>query len=286
MNEIFCIDETFDIHSTLSSYHLSIQAGFDAFSFTVLNTVSNKYILLKSIPLPDVSEEILFEHIEKKIKEDEYLSAPYKSVFVTFKTPKFTFVPEKYLIQNNIKPLIDKCFQIEDLDEIHVQNISAYKNAACVYILPNQFTNTILKYHKNSRFLFHLLPSFIDGIEISKNHTQDNYFFLNINTNRFEILFFKGGNLMLHNSFFYLSAQDILYYTLYAAKCLNLSTNEITMILSGNVEKNSSLYSVLSKYFLTIKFSALKKGFVYSYTFNKFSAHQFSNLINLFACES
>ncbi len=46
--DIVFIDETFDINQT-KNYNISIQAGLNGYSFSVIDPVRNKYILLKHI---------------------------------------------------------------------------------------------------------------------------------------------------------------------------------------------------------------------------------------------
>jgi hypothetical protein len=209
----------------------------------------------------------------------------YKSVFVTFSSRKFSIYPSGFISQENLKPFFERCFPLDDLDELHKQPLPNVA-AECVFAIPNQFSNPVLSKHPSARFYYHLLPLIEEGTNISKVHTHGSYLFINVNRDWFELLIFTGGKVALHNSFSYLSPQDILYYLLYTIKQLGFEAGSSILICSGQIDKNSNLYRILVKYFESIRFATLKKGFIYSYTFNKFPAHQFANLLNLYSCVS
>jgi len=64
MNDIRFLDEALDINKTIT-YHLSIQAGLDGFSFVIFDPSRNKFIALKHYGFPE-------EIAEYKYPETDY----------------------------------------------------------------------------------------------------------------------------------------------------------------------------------------------------------------------
>ena len=68
-------------------------------------------------------------------------------------------------------------------------------------------------------------------------------------------------------------------------KQFDLNPENTELILSGLVDKKSSVYSNLKGFIGQLRFDKLSEDFSYSYTFNKVPAHSFTNLFNLQLCE-
>ena len=103
MVEFEFLDETLDINSTLS-YHLSVQANLDGLIFSILDTVRNKYIALKSYALTEKPNHIAdFDWYESILQKDDFLMQEYKSVGLIFVGEKSTLVPDPLFKKENIK---------------------------------------------------------------------------------------------------------------------------------------------------------------------------------------
>jgi hypothetical protein len=84
-------DETLDINST-ENYELSIQASTDALSFCLLDSIRNKFVLLRSF----VAEENKYfnaEKISELIRNDDFLIKHYRKVNCVLPSRKFTMIP-------------------------------------------------------------------------------------------------------------------------------------------------------------------------------------------------
>ena len=84
-------DETLDINST-ENYELSIQVSPDGFSFCLLDTIRNKFVLLRSFE-PEENKYFNAEKIKELLNKDDFLTRQYKKVNLVMPSPKFTLVP-------------------------------------------------------------------------------------------------------------------------------------------------------------------------------------------------
>jgi hypothetical protein len=93
----------------------------------------------------------------------------------------------------------------------------------------------------------------------------------------------KEGKHQLLNSYNFTTAKDISYILLNICKQLNIQ--KIPLALSGLIEKNSSLYNEIYKYFDDIEFAGFPDGYRFSEEIAKYPSHYFSHLFDIDSCE-
>ena len=103
--DIVFIDETFDLNQT-KNYHISIQAGLNGYSFSILDPVRSKYILLRHFAFRGTMTTSLLEDKIVDIQNtDEFLTKEYKSVLFSYQSPKYTLIPGPLFNKDNLKTL-------------------------------------------------------------------------------------------------------------------------------------------------------------------------------------
>ena len=84
-------DETLDINST-ENYELSVEVSPDSLSFCLLDTIRNKFVLIRSFE-PDENKYFNADKINELFIKDDFLTARYKKINIVMPSPKFTLVP-------------------------------------------------------------------------------------------------------------------------------------------------------------------------------------------------
>lgn len=100
-------------------------------------------------------------------------------------------------------------------------------------------------------------------------------------TEDFILLAIKNSRLLLAQSFAYSTPEDVLYHLLKACQQFSLSQREVSLQLSGLIDKQSSLYKEIYQYFINIEFRETNWN-----TGNEFPAHFFTSLNDLARCAS
>ena len=282
MDHVF-IDETFDLNQTIN-YHISIQAGLNGYSFSVLDPLRNKYILLKHISFTEeLTPHLLEEKVEDIQKNDEFLGHEYKSVYFSWQSPKNTLIPGPLFNKNNLRTYFEFNHILDDLDEIHYngfKNIDAYN----VFAIPTEISNLVYRSFGNVRF-FHQTTSLIEhGLMMHGEKSRNKIAIANIYGNNTDILVIQGENLLLSNSFPWKDKKDIVYFILYVYEQLKLDGMETPLFMAGEIPKKSPVYEMLKSYIGKVGFEKLNDRFSYSYTFNEIDQHLFINLFNLKLC--
>jgi hypothetical protein len=91
----------------------------------------------------------------------------------------------------------------------------------------------------------------------------------------------KDSKLILAQSFPYSTPEDVVYYLLKACQQFSLSQKEVSVHLSGLIDKQSSLFKELYQYFIHPEFreAGWNSG-------SEFPAHFFTSLNDLAQCAS
>ena len=165
---------------------------------------------------------------------------------------------------------------------IHYNKLK-YADAYSVYVVPNQIANIFIKQFPGLKFYNQQIP-FINR-NLFKYHSDSIKGFVNINDDFIDLCLTENGKLLLYNNFTFKTDPDIIYYIMNVFKQFDLNPENTELILSGLVDKKSSVYSNLKGFIGQLRFDKLSEDFSYSYTFNKVPAHSFTNLFNLQLCE-
>jgi len=282
MQNFAFIDETLDINLT-QSYFLSIQVNLDGLSFCILDPVREKYIAFSNINFQkDLAIDDFYNALEKYLQKDELLSQNYKHTKLIWLSSKNTLIPNSYFKKENLKKYFEFNQKLDDLDEIHFNELK-YIDAYSIFTIPNQIANIFIKQFPKICFYNQQAP-FIEN-NLLKYHSESKKVFANINSNFIDLSIIEKGKLLLYNNFAYKTEADIIYFVLYVFDQFKLNTQETELILSGFIHKESKLYSKLSEFISHIKFDKPTEDFAFSYTFKKIPQQSFINLFNLHLCE-
>jgi hypothetical protein len=273
-------DETLDINST-ENYGLSVQVSPDGFSFCLLDTIRNKFVLIRAFE-PEENKYFNADKINEILVEDDFLTKHYKKVSIIMPSLKFTLVPtplfdpgkkDEYFTFNHIveegNMIISN--KISDPDAYLLFSVSRP-----IYELINSFYPGVHPFH-------HIKPLF-DHISHSRKSVNGNYIHIHVEREFFNLIIFNHNLLKFCNSFNYRNINDILYFVLNAFKNLDIKQEE-TVYFSGLTEKYDDLSSNFSIYVRNIKFAEPSGNFTFSYVFNDADLHRFLNLFSVVNCE-
>jgi hypothetical protein len=271
-------DETLDINST-ENYDLSVELSTDGLSFCVLDTIRNKFIMLRSTQ-PENNNKYSPEEISEIIRKDDFLTKKYRKVNIIFPSPKFTLIPsvlfdpgrkDDYFTFNHVSPesniILNNKLSSPD-------SFLVYASPLTLYDLVNEVWPGVHPYHQLKP-----LSEYIG----SRKHSGDNYFHAHLEHDFFNILFYSKSTLKFCNSFNYRTVSDILYYIMNVFRNMDIK-QDVTVFLSGQVEKNDDLFSGLALYIQNIKFAEPSGNFTFSYVFNDTDLHRYINLFNVANC--
>lgn len=143
------------------------------------------------------------------------------------------------------------------LDVIYDQPEQAYFNdniaewqMVNVYSISQAVDNTIRQAFPDVRYFHAYTPC----IKIYNGYVADNQLVLHFTGQYFRVLLKKDMAIQLAQTYFYQTPMDVIYYLLKICYEFDLTQQDVYLILSGLVEKDSSLYTDLLQYFTRIHF--------------------------------
>jgi hypothetical protein len=118
----------------------------------------------------------------------------------------------------------------------------------------------------------------------SFSEKKQNSILIDFSTDDFSVIVFKDDLLQLAQTFAYSSPEDVLYYLLKICRQLDLTQKEVKIILSGLIEKDSSIYRELYKYFIRLEFESIPSEIRLAEALNEYPDHYFSSICKLATC--
>lgn len=278
-DEISLVDETLNIHAK-ENYHLSIQVSPDGFSFTILNDINNKYILLKHFPVdPNLPKVVAYEKIEEFLNKEELLNqAPYKSVRCIYQSKKSLNIPADYFTEQDIRTYYESVFELEQLEELHYNSLSE-PDMIAVFSIPNQLSNLLVKKFNNIQFFHHTAPLMQ---RVHNEYTEgEEVMALFIAPWFFNMMVIKNNQLLVENVYDYKDAMDIIYFCMNAVNQYELNPVQMKLLMQGDIKIPGNVTSTFEKYIKHIDFIKRPSTHLYSYTFYRLPNYQFANLLSL-----
>ena len=262
----------------LEENHLSIQLSLDGFSFCIYNKPSNSIAVFAKFEFPNTPTP--FEHlnlVKQLYSQETLLKLKYTSVNVTHLNNLITQVPLPFFNKKNLKDYLQNTIKVLDNDYITYDEISNSEivNVYIPFVNINNFLidmyGTFIFKHSSTVLIETLLNQY-------KNQGED-YCFVNVSNLNFELVVLKNKKLELFNCFSFKTKEDFIYYILFTAEQLNLNPEEFNLILLGDIEKESELYTILYQYIRNIKFYDPKEQ---KTLVNGISAHANFTVLNQF----
>ena len=272
-------DETLDINAT-ENYELSVQVSSDDLSFCILDTLRNKFVLLRSYE-PEENSRFDPYRLNEIIKKDDFLTRPFRKTVIITPTTRSTLVPVPLFDESKKKDFINFNQIPEDRERVLINKLkNPYIYA--VFSLPEGTADII-----NSAFpqvdVMHPLKPLFQYINFNKR-SAGNYIHIHFEKEYFSMVIFDPNELTFCNTFFYKNLSDIDYYVLYVLKRMNVRQNE-AVYLSGRTMKDKEVIQGMSNYLSNLRFALPQGNYTFSYVLNETDLHRYLLLFSAVNCE-
>lgn len=267
------------IPETINSEECSLicEVSDEGVSFCIKNVKEQKFIGVAVYNF-DKSHSMAGYHIALQIlfNTKAYLSKPFQKTTVVYSLPEATLIPFQLfnsrsvsdslqLLFGNLHPDATECTDLVTETEYYI----GYRVRNDLFkIIETQFPDHI-SWHQYSTML-------------GTYKLEENKMFVLFYSYKIVVSLFVEGKCRLVNSFNYQVVEDVSYFLLSILKINNIEN--IPVELSGFIEKDSSLYLEIYKYFKDVSFAPFPSFCEYSEDIQHFPAHYFSHLFLLDPC--
>jgi hypothetical protein len=272
-------DETLDINST-ENYDLAVELSESAMSFAVIDSIRNKYILLRSF-ISDDNRSFTLEKLSDLVRTDDFLNKTYRKRGIIVISEKSTLVPAQ-LYDPAMK---DEYFRLNHADHENdtvMVNRLKHPDAFLLFSVPAVTMTVINSFFKGAE-TFHHLRTLTEAAFHQGVHPGGKGMILWVGTGFISVIMLASGNPVFINSFRYRNISDIIYFMGSVQTSCSFE-RETPVYLAGNIEMPDELWSSLKQYFpdLTFLKPAARSGF--SYVFNDLKLHRYINLFTVNSC--
>lgn len=241
-------------YKNLEENHLSIQLSLDGFSFCIYNKPEKEFgaFVLYEFESTNVSPYQHLDLVSEIFLNEELLQLKYQSVSVSHFNNLNSQVPY---------PLFEK----DKLDQYLKYTVKVLENDFITFdkVANTDIVNVYIPFVNINNFLIDAFGSFeykhsstilIEKLLQEYKHISTDFCFVNITNNHFEIVVIKNNHFELFNCFKFNTKEDFIYYILFTAEQLQLNPEELKLVLFGDIEKDSELYTILYQYIRNISF--------------------------------
>lgn len=249
---------------------LLFEVGKDYCSYAYWNPSTNTIHHLQFISFEEVEAEKDLLEIINSVKNNRFDSVVICSAFA-----QALLVPTKYFNNN-----------YQTLDIIYDQQAQEYKHDAIpewqmitIYSLPQKIAGLFQDSFSNVQFLHAYTPA----IKMYNGYVADNQLSVHFTPQHFRVLLKKDTAIQLAQTYWYKTPLDVIYYLLKICYEFEMEQSSVHLILSGLIEKNSTLFGELYQYFTNIHFAHPPE---IKLPDNSYPQHFFTSIYNLATCVS
>ena len=272
-------DETLDINAT-ENYELSVQVSPDDLSFCILDTLRNKFVLLRSYEPEDNSRFDPYR-LNEIIKKDDFITRPFRKTIVITPTSRTTLVPAPLFDDSRKEDFLAFNLNFPEKERI-LTNKHRYPDIYTIFSLPEGTADLL-----NSTFprcvIMHPLKPLFQYINFNKRSAGNNIH-IHFEKEYFSMVIFDPDELTFCNTFYYKSLSDIEYYMLYVLRRLNIRQNE-AVYLSGRTKRDQEVLREMSGYLSNLRFALPQGNYTFSYVLNETELHRYLVLFSAVNCE-
>jgi len=266
---------------TTNIKELSIQVNLNGLSFCILNRSSNTIEFLNSINFDNkLAPFDVLNRLKAELSSNTVFSETFNSVIVIHQNELVNLVPKALFNETNKADYLKFNSKILRTDFISHDDISINETVN-VYVPYVNINNYIFEtfgefvYKHASSVLFNTILQTTKAKEVPE-------VYINTNKKSIEVLVIDKGQLQLFNVFDYTTKEDFIYYVLFVFEQLNLDVETTVVHLSGSIDKNDELYTILYTYVRHINIIETHTNYKVSGTISAKDLHHHYLILNSF----
>ncbi len=271
------IDEGFDVKKT-SEYQLILQIGTDGIMLAVNDKLKNRFIALETYSFQNVHSFKVIPDLLDSLKTGKLIPHKYKSVACVVVNNLSTIVPNPLFESDKKEQYLNFNSAIEEGDVVLAEDLKSL-DAKNIFALPLSLQKKLESMYDRVSY-HHFSSALIENLLIQNKNQIVKKLYVHVQASHFEVIHLEGKKLLFYNTFNHHSAEDFIYYVLFACEQLQLNPENIELILLGEIERKSTLFTIAQKYIRNIKFGERKADVDYSYQLQTLPKHFYFTLFS------
>lgn len=272
------IDESFDKNKSVF-YQLIMQLSVDGIYMCVYDFGTQKYIAFEHFTFQNTFNlDNTAEIIDTVSKESALFSFKYKKVNCLLTHTISTLVPNALYDDERKKLFLKSNTNLDALSIVLVDDLKTLESKN-VFALPFHLKSKLDYLHSNIVY-HHFSSGIIESLLMQTKNQNKKQLFVHVQGSHFETIVIDQSNLIFYNSFNHHTAEDFMYYLLFVCEQLELNPETIELVVFGELDRNSNLFSLITKYVRHVKFGERKDIANYGYKLQSLPSHFYYSIFN------
>ena len=280
-------DKDFDVDS-LHQYNLQILTGSRDLQVTVIDSLTNKCLLLEDFALSRVQTYKDLTSILEDIFDSHHLlkAGFWKSVKVGFKNNKFALVPSKLFDESSLFDYLKlNCKVNKETDQLlYYKHLKS--DAVNCFAVNKQLYNWFESLYPNVKIGYvHQSSPLIEGVLAQLPNYPEDTIFLYVDRFKLHVISSRNKKLEYYNQFTIKNFQDYVKYIMLVFNGLKRSQKTTNVVMWGYIGKQSTHYDEFVKYIKHVSFGDRPSFYTYGFVFDELQDHYYFDSYNLHLCE-
>jgi hypothetical protein len=221
---------------------LLVQVSSDSFSYAVAG--NNKLLT--------IAENVNISELNNPTEENSLLSANYKQCIIGLPQNGFTFIPVSLF---NSKRTADfaRFLDVKENEKVFSQPFDSENQV--IYKVDGSILTALTEKFDLRNPVFSAKGWIM---ALAANNPPDHDLYINIDKDKVELLNFKANQLRFYNSFEFANEDELVYFTSLVIDELQLQPQDITLVLSGDIDTGDKNFNRLTEFFQKVNLNNLK----------------------------
>jgi len=271
-NSILLVDPEFD-PGTAADCNLLLKITGDSFSYAIINKGSKK---LKAVFDQQQCTDVISSLITA-LKQDVYLSLPYKEIKVSVYTLNTISIPDEFFAVQDLN-IYTRFFTEQQADVLYTQPFAKFGFTSIFNF--QEFTEATLSQHLANALRYEQNAPVL-ALASTANASS---LLLDFTAGSFNALLLNSGKVIFQNVFEVENPEEFNYYLALLIQELEIDTNTVEVLMSGIIHDNDGYYDCINKYFKHTSFNLPPANDIDHAILEDMPAHYYSSLLALDLC--
>ncbi len=260
------------------SYDMSIQLCLDGLSFSILDPVSNSFLLLNEVRF-DAIDPYFAEH-EKYILFQKAFTYKFRKVLVSIESPAFMLMPDALYDDQHINDVLALVgIKVKNDDKVLRNNIDLAKSTT-VFAIPN-FLYFFLRTQFPNCVILHISTPIVTSmlLKIQRNKSIS----VLLNDDSMTVIATENSELKLCNRFYCKEPLDYVYMILNIMNQLDFPVQQTSINIMGNILPSDARIKALKRFSRMVQLSQPPRYFNFSFSIPE-NSYKFNSLFLMALC--
>lgn len=216
---------------------------FDTMGFSYCSVEGNKIMHKGRFWCDESSSDEQIIQMQEHIERHPHLNESFEKVAVSFVNRWQVLVPEVFYKEEREEELLEFNAFLKPQTPLEKNDLPAY-GAKLIFSYTERLEQWMKKRYARVS-LFHCGTLLLSSLQTKEDNIQMHLLF---HPGQLDMVIIKGKQLLLYNNFIYHTAEEALYYVIFAAERWSLNLHKLPVYIGGHIRAHDAVFELLAYY--------------------------------------